>query len=99
MKSPRQSATVAGILGVLTVLLPLEAQNPAQSPAAAQQANPAQGGQRPPVIRVPVNQVVIPVTVKDGGGRLVADLERGDFRIFEDNVEQRIAFFSAEAAP
>lgn len=76
----------------LLVLLPLGAQTPAGTAPEGQ-------AQKPPVIRVPVNQVVIPVTVKDGGGRLVADLERGDFRIFEDTVEQRIAFFSAEAAP
>lgn len=82
------------------MLLPLRAQNATSQATPPQQANSAQdAGQRQPVIRVPVNQVVIPVTVKDGDGRLVADLERGDFRIFEDNVEQRIAFFSAEAAP
>jgi VWFA-related protein len=89
MKSPRQTAIFAFALFTLAVLSPLAAQDPNTPPAAQNQ----------PVIRVPVNQVIIPVTVKNGDGRLIADLERGDFRIFEDNVEQRIAFFSAEAAP
>lgn len=43
--------------------------------------------------------VVLPVTVKDGAGRLVADLARDEFRVFEDNVEQRIDVFTAEAFP
>ena len=46
-----------------------------------------------------VNQVVVPVTVKDGSGRLVPDLRRDEFRIFEDNVEQRIAYFGADPMP
>lgn len=46
-----------------------------------------------------VNYVFLPVTVKDSSGRLVADLTRNEFRIFDDNVEQRLEFFSAEAFP
>jgi Ca-activated chloride channel family protein len=41
----------------------------------------------------------VPVTVKDSSGRLVADLNKDEFRIFEDKVEQRIAYFSNEAFP
>jgi Ca-activated chloride channel family protein len=43
--------------------------------------------------------VVLPVTVKDGAGRLVADLNKDEFRVFEDDVEQRIDVFTAEAFP
>ena len=50
-------------------------------------------------IRIPVNQVIVPVTVKDTAGRLVPDLRQGEFRIFEDNIEQKIASFSADAVP
>lgn len=50
-------------------------------------------------LRVNVNLVILPVTVKDGGGRLVADLTRTEFRIFDDSVEQRLEYFSAEAFP
>src|SRR5207237_5385578 len=53
-----------------------------------------QGG--PATIRIPVNQVIVPVTVKDGAGRLVPDLRRDEFRVFEDSVEQKIASFIAE---
>src|SRR5262249_5312439 len=46
-----------------------------------------------------VSLVVVPVTVKDGSGRLVPDLTQEEFRIFDDDVEQRIEVFSAEAFP
>jgi VWFA-related protein len=41
----------------------------------------------------------LPVTVKDSSGQLVPDLTRDEFRIFDDNVEQRISLFSVEAFP
>ena len=50
-------------------------------------------------LRVNVNLVILPVTVKDGAGRLVADLTRNEFRILDDNIEQRLEYFSAEAFP
>lgn len=72
------------------------------SPTPRQEAQPAQE-QTPSdnqnVLKVNVNLVILPVTVKDSSGRLVADLTRSDFRIFDDNVEQRIEYFSAEAFP
>jgi VWFA-related protein len=37
--------------------------------------------------------------VKDGHGQLVGDLGRDDFRVFEDDVEQRIASFSSDPVP
>ena len=43
--------------------------------------------------------VILPVTVKDGAGRLVPDLQKEEFRVLEDDVEQRIDVFTAEAFP
>lgn len=71
------------------------AQSQSQTPPPAQQ--PQQ--QQPPGIRVRVNQVVLPVTVKDGAGRLVPDLRKDEFRVLEDDVEQRIISFSADPTP
>lgn len=70
-------------------------QAPGDTPAAP--ANGQSNGQAR--IGISVNQVVVPVTVKDSEGRLVPDLRKDEFRIFEDNVEQRIAYFSNEAFP
>jgi Ca-activated chloride channel homolog len=50
-------------------------------------------------ISVNSNLVILPVTVKDRSGNLVPDLRRDEFRVFEDNVEQRIEVFTAEAFP
>lgn len=50
-------------------------------------------------ITVNSNLVILPVTVKDRSGNLVADLRKEEFRVFEDNVEQNIDVFTAEAFP
>src|SRR5215470_3637036 len=103
MKSLRKTVPAVAAAVLALSLLPLAARTPQQAAAPPPQAkNPAptqQQPQQPPAIRVPVNQVVIPVTVKDGSGRLVPDLRKEEFRILEDNVEQRIVFFSADAVP
>jgi Ca-activated chloride channel homolog len=66
----------------------------AQSPASQQNPSDSQT-----TLKFSVNYVFLPVTVKDSEGRLVADLTRSEFRVFDDNVEQRLEFFSAEAFP
>jgi len=56
-----------------------------------------QGSQQAPgPIRVQVNEVVVPVTVTDQQGRFVSNLTANDFKIFDQGVEQKIAYFSAE---
>src|SRR5467141_4482680 len=50
-------------------------------------------------ISVNSDLVVLPVTVKDRFGNLVPDLQREEFRIFDDDVEQSIDVFTAEAFP
>src|SRR5262249_53847131 len=50
-------------------------------------------------IRANVNLVVLPVTVKDSAGNLVPDLTREEFRVLDDNVEQRLSIFTVEAFP
>lgn len=66
------------------------------APAARQSARP----QQPPTIVGPTTRVVIvPVTVKDSRGQLVAGLRKEDFRLFSDSIEQKIAGFSSDAIP
>lgn len=72
---------------------------PAKAPAAAQVPKAATQSQTPTKIVVNPTLVVVPVTVKDRSGNLVADLRKDEFRIFEDNVEQKITFFTAEVFP
>jgi len=102
MKSLRKTLFLAGALFLVTSLTRLDARGPQQgsTPAAQEQnptAPPQQGG--PAKIVVPVDQVIVPVIVKDRTGRIVPDLRKDEFRIFEDNIEQRISYFSVEAFP
>jgi Ca-activated chloride channel homolog len=103
MKSLRKTLLIAATLLVAAPFAGLMAQQSGQSGTSAPAPQnppsfPQQGG-APATIRVPVNQVLVPVTVKDGAGRLVPDLRRDEFRIFEDNVEQKIDSFRADVTP
>jgi Ca-activated chloride channel homolog len=104
MKSLRKTLLlVCGIL-LAAPLAQLLAQPPQQgatpAPTAPQQTTDApQQQNRQGKIIIPVNQVVVPVTVKDRSGKLIPDLRRDEFRIFEDNVEQKIVYFGADPTP
>jgi VWFA-related protein len=50
-------------------------------------------------IRVDTTLVLIPVTVTDPLNRFVTGLEKENFRVFEDKIEQQISQFSSEDAP
>jgi len=50
-------------------------------------------------LRVDTTLVAIPVTVTDPLSRFVTGLEKEDFRLYEDRVEQAISQFSSEDAP
>ena len=50
-------------------------------------------------IRVDTTLVLIPVTVTDPQNRFVLGLGKQDFHLFEDSVEQNVAYFSGEDAP
>lgn len=51
------------------------------------------------LIRMNVDLVLVPVTVTDPMNRLVTGLEQEDFKIYENNGEQKITSFSSEDAP
>ena len=53
---------------------------------------------RPADIRVDTTLVLIPVAVTDPMSRFVTGLERENFKVFEDKVEQEIVQFSSEDA-
>lgn len=46
-----------------------------------------------------VNFVFVPVTVKDGSGRLVAGLTMQNFSIYENDQKQRIMYFTSDPFP
>jgi VWFA-related protein len=69
-----------------------ETQSPIQTTDAA---NPDEDE----VIKVETNLVTIPVSVHDRNGLYIPDLSQADFKIFEDGVEQEIAYFGISEKP
>jgi Ca-activated chloride channel homolog len=51
------------------------------------------------VISVSTSEVMLPVTVRDAGGRLVTNLTRDDFRVFEDGREQPLSDLALRRVP
>jgi VWFA-related protein len=51
------------------------------------------------VISVNTSEVMLPVTVRDSTGRLVKDLTRRDFRVFEDGREQPLSDLALRQVP
>ena len=51
------------------------------------------------IIRVNVNAVPVPVTVKDATGRLFPGLTKDNFSVYEDGKKQRISFFTSDPFP
>ncbi|MEK6281026.1 MAG: VWA domain-containing protein [Acidobacteriota bacterium] len=51
------------------------------------------------VISVNTTEILLPVTVRDRSGRLVTNLTRKDFRVFEDSLEQPLSDLSLRQVP
>jgi Ca-activated chloride channel family protein len=69
-------------------------QAPASAPPAAPNQEPAQQGNQ--TIRVPVNLVDVLFTVLNRRNKLVPELEKADFKIFDDKSPQEIRYFSKQ---
>ena len=51
------------------------------------------------VIKVNTTLITIPVSVMDRDGRYIPNLQKEDFRVWEDGVEQEVAFFQSVDKP
>jgi Ca-activated chloride channel homolog len=86
------SSLSALTLGALAQSGPILSE-PRARPAAKEAPSPKSN------IRIDTTVVQIPVTVQDPLSRFVTGLEKKDFRLFEDKVEQQIQYFASEDAP
>ena len=71
-------------------------------PSDPDKASPAPGPEEVSegdVVRVETSLVTVPVSVLDRQGRFIANLQREDFRIFENAVEQSVAYFEPAEKP
>jgi VWFA-related protein len=82
---------VEGIrLCALALFVLFASQAPGQTPA---------GTRSEATFRADTNLVVIPVAVTDTMNRFVLGLQKEDFQLLEDGVEQKVSHFSGEDAP
>lgn len=102
LSCPQKSILLAALF-VFGGVSGLPAQDKPAAPASeakpAQEPAPPTQQKGPAPIRVISDVVVVPVTVKDRSGNLVGGLERDDFRVFEDNVEQQITRLTYDVVP
>ena len=68
----------------------------AQSPTVNSGPEEVEAGD---VIRVDTTLVTLPVSVTDRNGRYIPNLTKEDFRLWEDGVEQQVAFFASVDKP
>src|SRR5579863_7300493 len=91
------------LVGAILLVFPLTdfAQQPTQEPAPPSQnpapATPPAGAQQPPTFIREVNLVDVLLTVLDRRNKLVPELDKGDFKISDDNIAQEIRFFSKQS--
>ncbi len=65
----------------------------------AKPAEPESAADRKANLRIDTTMVLIPVAVTDPMSRFVTGLDKENFKLYEDKVEQEIAQFSSEDAP
>ena len=70
-----------------------------QNPASSAPNNGTEEVGEGDVVRVNTTLVSIPVSVMDRDGKYIPNLRKEDFRIYEDGVEQRVAYFAAVEKP
>ena len=51
------------------------------------------------VVRIDTNLVTVPVSVLDRDGRFISDLKRDEFKVLENGVEQKLAYFEPIEKP
>lgn len=86
---PKSKRVAWPLAGVLSCALWHSGNTGAQEAAASAQSK----------VVANTNLVVLPVTVKNRSGNLVAGLQALDFRVYDDGVEQSIDVFSSEEVP
>ncbi len=94
-----QLLALSALLCASSVARPHAQQPPAAPGAPPAQSAPPQNQNPRPITGAPTVAVIVPVTVKDSRGQLVGDLTRDDFRIFADNVPQKISYFASDPVP
>jgi Ca-activated chloride channel family protein len=76
-----------------------DSRNQNQTNGAKQQNAEAADDDDDDVVTINASEVLLPVTVRDASGKLVSDLARKDFKVFEDGREQPLSDLSLRRVP
>lgn len=98
-------AMIAALVASLGALTAGAATAHAQAPPGPIHMKPGVEPEKPPTadekkrtIRVRVNEVTAPVTVRDASGEMLLDIPKESFHIFDNGVEQKIEHFDLGAS-
>lgn len=70
-----------------------------RSAALVPQPESRRAGDDDETIRVDTELIIVPTQITDRSGRAVVNLRKSEFKIFENDAEQEIAYFAAEEQP
>lgn len=90
--------TLGGLLGLAVLAWSQEAR-PSIVPRAKPSSPEAESDRITPNLRIDTNLVLIPVTVTTPMNQFVTGMEKENFRLFEDKVEQEVSYFASFDAP
>lgn len=79
--------------------LPVLPAKPAIVPAAAPAPEKEPDLDENDVVRVSTSLITVPAQVLDRSGRYIGNLHKADFRIYENGVEQQLAYFASVEQP
>jgi Ca-activated chloride channel family protein len=91
--------TLAAFLAGGAAIAPAQDRSGKKPPRPDAPSSGQSGGQKDEVISVGTDLVVMDVSVFDQNNRFVADLKQDVFKIYENQVEQKIEYFSRDEAP
>jgi Ca-activated chloride channel family protein len=89
---------LGGLVSLATGLLAQEAR-PSITPRPKPPSAADENERITPNIRIDTNQVLIPVTVTTPLNQFVTGMEKDNFKVFEDKVEQEVSYFASFDAP
>ena len=101
MQASRRLGTLCTLILLIcaSTAFPLRAQVSGPESPAPPADTSAAGTAKPKEIKVDVDLALVNVTVTDPFDRLVTGLEKENFHVYEDGVEQEIVNFSSEDVP
>jgi VWFA-related protein len=95
---PNEITTNASAPELQGSLSPTSVDAPAKGPSSTSLDNADEVAEGD-VVRIDTNLVTVPVSVLDRDGRFISDIQREQFHVFENGVEQKLAYFESTEKP